>query len=466
MRRTDIVRTTVFRWTLGIAGIVALSIAVIAGFFYWQTVGYLTLTIDRNLLADIQFFAVSRPAERIARIDEVLSADPRRRKAYALFGPDGSVLAGNVPVEPKILPPPGAVAELNVVAVLGGVPQDLTVRAVAVRLDDGTLLFIGRVADLLNEIKAIITRAMALAIVPTVLLALSGGALVSTGTLRRVEAVRRACLLIMEGHLDRRLPVRSKRDEFDRLSEIVNRMLDDIERLMAEAKGAGDAIAHDLRTPLTRVRARLERALASGGTCPDKVPVLLEKSIADIDQLLTTVTAILRIAEVEQSRRRSGFGMLDLDDIVTSVSELYAPIAEEKGIVFSVLRHPVPELRGDGDLIFEAVANLVDNSVKFTPEGGRVEVRLSEQPEGVSVSVRDSGPGIPPEERESVLRRFYRADRSRSQPGTGLGLTLVVAVVRLHGFGLTLADAPGGGCDAAILCKADAELEATTTAAA
>ena len=211
--------------------------------------------------------------------------------------------------------------------------------------------------------------------------------------------------MIMEGHLDRRLPVRSKQDEFDRLSEIVNRMLDDIERLMGEAKGAGDAIAHDLRTPLTRIRARLERAL-KGGVNPEKVPLLLEKSIADIDQLLATVTAILRIAEVEQSRRRSGFGLLDLDDIVTAVSELYAPIAEEKGIGFAVERQPIAELRGDGDLMFEAVANLVDNAVKFTPSGGRVVISLAHPPEGAAISVRDSGPGIAVSDREAVLRRF------------------------------------------------------------
>ena len=453
MRRTDILRTTAFRWTLGIAGIVAVSISLIAGFFYWQTVGYLTMSIDRTLAADLQFFSLAQPADRVSRIDESLSSDNRRRKAFGLFGPDGKALAGNLPTLPSPLPAPGRVEQLEVlVAPEGSPPRMLTVLAVAERLETGDILFVGRVAELLSEIKQIISRALALAIAPTLAVALTGGILVSTGTLRRVEAVRRACLMIMEGHLDRRLPVRSKQDEFDRLSEIVNRMLDDIERLMVEAKGAGDAIAHDLRTPLTRIRARLERALVTG-IDPARITPLLEKSIADIDQLLTTVTAILRIAEVEQSRRRSGFASIDLDDIVTAASELYAPIAEEKAIDFRVERRPVPPLSGDGDLMFEAIANLLDNAVKFTPAGGRVDLDVGDGPDGVRIIVRDNGPGIPVKDREAVLRRFYRADQSRGQPGTGLGLNLVVAIVRLHGFTLTLAETPGGGCEATIHCR-------------
>ena len=174
MRRTDIVRTTAFRWTLGIAGIVAISIALIAGFFYWQTVGYLTMSIDRTLRADVQFFVQAPAAERGNRIDEVLASDPRRRKAIGLFSSDGRLLAGNVPAMPSTLPAPEQSSELNVVAILGGQSQSLNVRAVAQKLDDGNILFIGRVAELLNEIKEIITRAMALAIVPTVMLGAHG----------------------------------------------------------------------------------------------------------------------------------------------------------------------------------------------------------------------------------------------------------------------------------------------------
>ena len=260
------------------------------------------------------------------------------------------------------------------------------------------------------------------------------------------------------------------------LSEMVNRMLDEIERLVIEVKGAGDAIAHDLRTPLTRLRARLDRALdAEARHAP--VPEVLQKSVADVDQLLSTVTAILRIAEVEQSRRQSGFGPVDLDDVVNAISELYLPIAEEKTIAFVALRRgtglrgsmafrdPVQGLtaravqdrdaaaiRGDGDLVFEAVANLVDNALKFTPAGGRVGIELLREDRGPVIRVWDSGPGIPPAETEAVMRRFYRLDRSRHLPGTGLGLSLVAAIVRLHGFGLTVGSHEGGGCEVTIRC--------------
>ncbi len=451
--RNSLFQTTAFRWTLGIAAIVAMSILLMGGFFYWQTVIYLTLQVDRSLASVADAFTRESPDNVGNRIAQSLQADPRRRKAFGLFDPAGRMLTGNVPVLPTPLPDPDDVSEIEVLTIRQNRTDRITVRAIAKRLANGDILFLGLVVDELQEIRAIITRAMALAVVPTAILALVGGAAVSIGTLRRVEAVRRACMMIMEGHLDRRLPVRSKKDEFDRLSEIVNRMLDDIERLILEAKVAGDAIAHDVRTPLTRLRARLERAMKTDLAGAD-VPALLEKSTADIDQLLTTITAILRIAEVEQGRRRSGFACVDLEDILTAVSELYAPIAEEKGVGFSLDTRPVPAIRGDGDLLFELVGNLVDNAVKFTPPGGRVALALQQRSDRIVAVVRDTGPGIPIEEREAVLRRFYRGDRSRSQPGTGLGLSFVAAVARLHGFELTITDASGGGCEVTLECEA------------
>ncbi|HEX4765860.1 MAG TPA: HAMP domain-containing sensor histidine kinase [Lichenihabitans sp.] len=451
---TELLRTTAFRWTFGLAAVLAMSILLMAGFFYWQTVVYLTGRIDTSLLSDVTHFAEVDQAEMPARLTAALASDPRRRKAYGLFDREGHRLAGNLPYQPSPLPPDGRVAQMKVMSDRQNQNGTITVRAAAVRLDNGNLLFMGRIADELQEIEDIVTRAMLLAILPAVVIALLGGALVSKSALRRVEAVRRACLSIMEGHLERRLPVRSKQDEFDRLSEIVNRMLDDIERLIAEARGAGDAVAHDVRTPLTRLRVRLERALRSD-LPPAEVAPMLEKAIVDIDALLTTVTAILRITEVEQSRRRSNFGSMDLDEIVEAVSELYRPIAEEKGVGFVVEREPAPGVNGDADLVFEALANLVDNAIKFTPPQGRVTLSLGRSGEEASVAVLDTGPGIPVEDRQAVLRRFYRGDSSRSKPGTGLGLSLVAAIVRLHGFTLTLGEAPGGGCAAVIAAKAE-----------
>ncbi len=476
MRRLQIFQTTAFRWTLSAAGIVALTITLMGAFFYWQTVGYFTQRIESGLVLEAQSLASESRRILIIRLDKSLAVDPRRSKAYGLFAADGTRIAGDVSSLPQPLPPPDRAAEVTVDWIRqSGRVEPLEVRAVSVLLADGSTLFLGRATSDLREIEEIVTRAMAMAIVPAAVLALVGGALVSLATLRRVEAVRRACSLIMEGQFHRRLPVRRNRDEFDRLSEMVNRMLDEIERLVIEVKGAGDAIAHDLRTPLTRLRARLDRALdAEARHAP--VPEVLQKSVADVDQLLNTVTAILRIAEVEQSRRQSGFGPVDLDDVVDAISELYLPIAEEKTIAFVALRRgpglrgstalrapvgsyggAVPDreaaaIRGDGDLVFEAVANLVDNALKFTPAGGRVGIELMREDRGPAIRVWDSGPGIPPAETEAVMRRFYRLDRSRHLPGTGLGLSLVAAIVRLHGFGLTVGGHEGGGCEVTIRC--------------
>jgi signal transduction histidine kinase len=444
LRGLKLVQTTAFRWTLGSAGVVALGIVATGGFFYGQTVGYLTSRLDDGLRLEGRSLSGETRRVLIIRLEKSLAVDARGTKAYALFGPDGARLAGDVTSLPSPLPPRDRPVRVEVEWERGGLRDMAEVRAIALPLADGTTLFLGRSSADIAEIDEIVKRAMALTAGPAALLALVGGALVSLGTLRRVEAVRHACAQIVGGEFSRRLPVGRRRDEFDRLSEMVNRMLDEIERLVEEVRGAGDAIAHDLRTPLTRLRARLDRALDPEARHAPLEEVL-GKSVADVDQLLDTVTAVLRLAEVEEGRRQGGFRALDLVEIVDAVGELYGAVAEEKGIALSVARGDAPvRLDGDGDLLFEAVANLVDNAVKYTPAGGRVGLELSAGP---VIRVWDTGPGIPPEDRGAVMRRFYRVDRSRHLPGTGLGLSLVAAIARLHGLGLEIGAHEGGGCE-------------------
>ncbi len=460
LRRLRLVQTTAFRWTLASAAAVGLGIVAMGGFFYWQTVGYLTSRLDAGLLLEARSLAPETRRVLILRLEKSLAVDAHGTKAYGLFAPDGARLAGDVVALPAALPPPDRPTPVTVEWERGGARDAIAVRAIAMPLPDGAALFLGRSTADIAEVDGIVRRAMALAAVPAALVALLGGALASLGTLRRVEAVRRACALVMGGEFSRRLPVGRRRDEFDRLSEMVNRMLDEIERLVEEVRGAGDAIAHDLRTPLTRLRARLDRALdpaPMSGTRHAPIEEVLGRSVADVDQLLATVTAVLRLAEVEEGRRQGGFRALDLGEIVDAVGELYGAVAEEKGVALAVARPgrhgdgqgSVP-LHGDGDLLFEAIGNLVDNAVKYTPAGGRVGLELSVGDDGEAspvVRVWDTGPGIPPEDREAVMRRFYRVDRSRHLPGTGLGLSLVAAIARLHGFGLTIGEREGGGCD-------------------
>jgi PAS domain S-box-containing protein len=222
-----------------------------------------------------------------------------------------------------------------------------------------------------------------------------------------------------------------------------------LEEALQEAKVVGDNIAHDLRTPLTRVRIRLERGREHAATL-EELRAVADQAIAGLDQSLTTITALLRITEIEHSRRREGFSEVHLAPLIREAGDLYDPIAENKGVTLRVEALDGAAVRGDRDLLFEAVANLVDNAVKFTPEGGRVELALLHQDGEAVIRVSDTGPGIPEIEREAVTQRFYRSDKSRNIKGLGLGLSMVAAIIKLHSFRFRIS--PGPGCTAEIAC--------------
>ena len=222
-----------------------------------------------------------------------------------------------------------------------------------------------------------------------------------------------------------------------------------LEEALQEAKVVGDNIAHDLRTPLTRVRIRLERGREHASTL-EELRAINDQAIAGLDQSLTTITALLRITEIENSRRREGFSEVQLTPLIREVGDLYDPIAEDKGVILWVEAPDLATVNGDRDLLFEAVVNLVDNAVKFTPEGGRVEVVVFHKEGEFVIRVTDTGPGIPEIEREAVTQRFYRSDKTRNTKGLGLGLSMVAAIVKLHRFRLTISAGPG--CTTEIAC--------------
>jgi signal transduction histidine kinase len=285
-------------------------------------------------------------------------------------------------------------------------------------------------------------RALILGLVPALCLSLAAGAFLSIRAQRRVEEVNRKVQRIVDGELRERLPARGTHDPFDRLARLVNGMLDEIEVLVRRLEGVGDDIAHDLRTPLTRVRVSLERGRHKAGTL-DELRGSVDQALVGLDQSLAIITALLRISEIEHSRRMDGFRGVALADLVREVGDLYEPIAEDKKVDFAVQAEADATVYGDRDLLFEAIANLVDNAVKFTPQGGRVELRLLRNGNEAVVRVRDTGPGIPADESELVTRRFYRSDKSRCDPGLGLGLSLVSAIAKLHGFSLKISSGPG-----------------------
>jgi signal transduction histidine kinase len=279
----------------------------------------------------------------------------------------------------------------------------------------------------------------------TVVLGLAGAAGVGAGAIRRIDAVTLAIERIVQGDLSSRLPTRGTSDDVDRLVRVVNGMLDEIERLMQEVKGTCDNIAHDLRTPLTRLLGGLERARRRAATA-DEYAAAVDEGIEETRGLLKTFTALLRISEVEDSVRRAGFVPVNLVEIAKDVVEFYEPYADEQNVTltFRADIDAAQPISGDPSLLFEAIGNLVDNAIKFTPGGGRVAVRVFHHDRTLGVAIEDTGPGIADAERDAVLRRFYRSEKSRSAPGHGLGLSLVAAVARLHRMELIIEDGRPG----------------------
>jgi signal transduction histidine kinase len=442
VRLPEFTRTTTFRWTLIISSAFALAIFASFAFVYVQAIYDILTRIDAAVTNEAATISRETPEQRLESIAERMRQDPRRVKPIGLFSAEGKRIAGNIESVPANLPIDTAPQNLPIVRVdaFGREPQ--MARATARRLADGDILLVAWSNDYNNEITEIIKRGLALAIIPALSLGFAAAIFLSIRTQKRVDDVNRRVQRIVAGQLRERLATKGVNDPFDRLAAIVNGMLDEIEALVQSMAGAGDDIAHDLRTPLTRTRIMLERARQNAATL-EELRKSVDQAIVGLDQSLAIITALLRITEIEHSRRRAAFSDIALGELVREVGDLYEPIAEDKRVGFKVGADADAIVRGDRDLLFEAVANLVDNAVKFTPEGGCVELNLArEGGEGI-VRVRDSGPGIADAERDLVARRFYRSDKSRSDPGLGLGLSLVAAIVKLHGFRFKISAGPG-----------------------
>jgi signal transduction histidine kinase len=448
VRLPDFIQTTTFRWSLGVAGAFVLCTLLLFGFVYWQTAVYMTASLDSLLTSDVSLIAVDAPARQLERIEFRLRDDPRHIRIAGLFGSDGHRVAGNLERVPGGVTPE-VPSDAVVVRLDGEARETQNVRLVVHPLPDGETLVIGRNNSELEEIAEIVGRALALGLLPAFAFAVVIGMVLSMRALDRLSDVNRRIQRIVAGDLRERLPTRGSADPFDQLAVSVNRMLGEIEALIHEIAGVGDDIAHDLRTPLTRVRVRLERGRERAATLGE-LRTVVDQSIVGLDQALAIVTALLRIAEIEHSRRLEGFSTVALAPLLREVGDLYEPIAEDKQVVLRVEAQAEATVHGDRDLLFEAVANLVDNAVKFTPVGGRVELALLRREGDTVIRVSDSGSGISEAEREAVTNRFYRSDKSRGTAGLGLGLSLVAAIVNLHGFRFTIAGCPG--CTAEIVC--------------
>jgi signal transduction histidine kinase len=449
-------RSSATRMILGYGALFTAWCIVLIGAISWETARYLENVIDQILQQRVHFLT---QVER-SRLPELLAAtkalDLRGYMSYGLFDADNRYLLGDIDRLPPDLPIDGSVHPLprGIDRVSG--QRGNRSRGVAIRRPDDDLVLVlvrdyGNVDRLNSIIRGSLFWAMSLMLIPGLL----GGFLLARGPLRRVRGIEAAIQPIMRGDLRARLPLSPRCDELDMLAAIVNRMLDQIEQLLGEVKGVSDSIAHDLRTPLTRLRTQLHRLQREQLAGADAT-VLLERCVGETDVLLDRFRALLRISELEDLHRRAGFRLVDLAEILRRAHELYAPLAEDKGIRFQLQADVVPPVQADPDLLFEAVTNLLSNAIKFTPSGGDVRLASNAGPEGPRIEVRDSGPGIAPGEREAVLQRFYRAQRTVQQgpqrSGFGLGLSIVAAIVKLHGFRLEIGSNEPGGSHMIIHC--------------
>jgi signal transduction histidine kinase len=441
VRLRELPRTTSFRLALLFLALFGAASLLLFGFLYWQTAVYLRSSVDEWLAREEEGLAASSPADLRRIVAERAARDPGGRRKFALFDAAGNRIAGSQAALPAPLPPLDRPFELT----LTRGDEEVPFRGLLHRLPSGEILLVSQDVDELQEFRELLVGAMAWGGVLVLVLGLAGAVVTGAGALRRIDAITGSIERVVSGNLSERLPARGRSGDLDRLTQVVNGMLDDIERLVQEVKGVSDNVAHDLRTPLTRLLAGLERAHRRAASAEESGAAVAE-AIAEARSILATFNAMLRIAEVESGARRAGFTTVDLARIAADVTDLYEPLAEGKNLALALeAEGPSPaEMSGDPSLLFEALGNLVDNAIKFTPAGGRVTVRvLAGQRLGLAVA--DTGPGIPPAEREIVLRRFYRAEKSRHTPGSGLGLSLVAAVARLHGLRLAIEDA-GPGC--------------------
>jgi signal transduction histidine kinase len=438
-------RTTTARLTVLYGLIVALGIVAVLGMVYVQSAVYLTHRYDRILDTEISALETYSAADLPKKINDTVNIEGGRVDVYALFSRDGRWVAGNLAAMPAQLRPDGRPVEVPPSPSFAS-----NIRLIARRLPWGEILVVGRAVDQLREMRAIILQALLWSGVLIIVIGLTFGTALSLIPLRRLRQLQAASHEIAAGDLKRRMPVSARHDELDMLAATVNQMMGEIDRLISEVRGAGEVLAHDLRTPLTRARAQLGRAQLAAGS--DDFREEIDQVVAEIDVVLDRFRALLRISELEARQRRAGFVATDLASIVEQASELYQPLAEAEGVrlTMATVEHTVIE--ADPKLLFEAISNLVDNALKFTPQGGRVQIATGGDPAHPLLIVQDDGPGIAPGEQAAVLQRFYRSERDRVKPGSGLGLSIVAAIVRLHGFELRLEDA-GPGLRAVIDCS-------------
>ena len=443
-----LIRTTAFKLTLVYLGIFVLFAASLLAYFALNTRRLITEQITATVNGEVNGLSEQYGQGGLRRLVIVVDVRSRRpgSSLYLVTTPSGEGLAGNVgSLEPGVLDHPGWL-ETNYHRLEA--PEGAEHRALVrvVQLPGGFHLLVGRDLDERERLFGIVVNAGQWSLALVIVLGLIGGFFVSRRVLSRIDAMTGTAQTIMAGDLSGRLPVAGTGDELDRLADNVNAMLERIEALMRGLKEVSDNIAHDLKTPLTRLRNRCEQALRSA-TGEASYRAALESTIAESDDLIRTFDALLMIARAESGQARDNMTEFDASEIARDVGELYEPVADEKGIALKIDAPAAAPVRGNRELVSQALANLIDNAIKYAGPSGKangapaeIVVRAGNDGERIAISVADRGPGIPDADRGRVVERFVRLEQSRSEPGSGLGLSLASAVARLHGGELKLED--------------------------
>jgi signal transduction histidine kinase len=436
-----LLRTQAFRIVLIYAVLFALSVTAILAFTYWNTRRTLDGQTDQIIEAEITGLSEQYQRLGLRGLDESVTSRSLHagQGLYLLADSLHRPLAGNLDFWPQITASPGNFVEFDYERPVNGGHETRRARGRMFALAGNFQLLVAQDVHDRYLTTRMFTTTLPWTMALMLLFGLAGGALMSRNMLRRLDSINRTSGEIIAGDLTRRVPRSATGDEFDVLAENLNRMLDRIERLLSGVREVTDSVAHDLRTPLNRLRNRLEQAQARM-TAAGADTAEVEAAIAETDRLIGTFNALLLIAETDAGATRGAMAPLDLVSVASDVSELYEPLAEERQVRLTLASSAPIAIEGNRSLIAQALANLTDNAIKYTPPGGQVTMGLALTAAGVDLWVADSGPGIPAEDRTRVVERFVRLDASRNAPGTGLGLSLVAAVAHFHNAQLVLED--------------------------
>jgi signal transduction histidine kinase len=438
MRILEVFKARAFRLALAFSLAIALATTAAFAFIYWQVYSGDTQVAGAILVDEAAKSQNDSLAELRRALELRLTRDIHRLDFVALFDANRVLVFGNVPDLPAIrIDGQAHVIQEQLLPDASGNREPVIF--VARRLANGGTLLLGRSLWVTYDLQGTLLRAMAIALLPTILAILAIGAFFARRASQRFERVNDAIVRIMNGDLKLRLPVTDEDLDIDKVARAVNLMLDEIARLLDQLKSAGDNIAHDLRTPLAVARARIQRALNNEAGI-EELRAAMEASLAQIEKVSTAVSAILRISAVENDARSLQLKDFDLSKICVQVFDFYEPCAESRGLTMVVDAANPVSIRGDQDLMREAVSNLVDNALKFTPAGGAVRIEARTVNGRPFLRVSDTGVGVPPQERTRIFQRFYRGERSGKTPGHGLGLSIAERIANLHGLTLAIED--------------------------